>query len=76
MAAPAAAGIAGLLFSYNPALTNTQVEQALEASAAPVNFSLAYGRVDALAACSTSARRIRSLRQHRFRPRRLRSITN
>ncbi|TMK33918.1 MAG: hypothetical protein E6G64_03065 [Actinobacteria bacterium] len=50
MAAPAAAGIAGLLFSYNPALTNTQVEQALEASAAPVNFSLAYGRVDALAA--------------------------
>ncbi|TMK74145.1 MAG: hypothetical protein E6G50_00255, partial [Actinobacteria bacterium] len=50
MAAPAAAGIAGLLFSSNPALTNTQVEQALELSAAPVNFSLAYGRVDALAA--------------------------
>jgi hypothetical protein len=50
MAAPAAAGIAGLLFSYNPALTNTQVEQALELSAAPVNFTVAYGRVDALAA--------------------------
>jgi hypothetical protein len=50
MAAPAAAGIAGLLFSYNPALTNTQVEQALELSAAPVRFSVAYGRVDALAA--------------------------
>jgi thermitase len=50
MAAPAVAGIAGLLFSYNPALTNTQVEQALELSAAPVKFTVGYGRADALAA--------------------------
>lgn len=50
MAAPVVAGIAGLLFSYNPQLTNTQVEQALEASAAPVNFTIQYGRVDALSA--------------------------
>jgi Subtilase family len=48
--APAAAGIAGLLFSYDPSLTNTQVEQALEASAVPVSFPLRYGRIDALAA--------------------------
>jgi subtilisin family serine protease len=50
MAAPVVAGIAGLLFSYNPSLTNTQVEQALEASAVPVSFSVATGRIDALAA--------------------------
>jgi hypothetical protein len=50
MAAPVVAGIAGLLFSYDPSLTNTQVEQALEASAVPVSFSVATGRVDALAA--------------------------
>ena len=50
VAAPAAAGIAGLLFSYDPSLTNTQVEQALEVSAAPVKFTVAHGRVDALAA--------------------------
>jgi thermitase len=50
IAAPAAAGIAALLFSYKPSLTNTQVEQTLEQSSAPVKFSLAYGRVDALAA--------------------------
>jgi subtilisin family serine protease len=50
LAAPVVAGIAGLLLSYNPALTNTQVEQALEATAAPVSFSVQYGRVDALAA--------------------------
>jgi hypothetical protein len=49
-AAPVVAGIAGLLFSANLALTNTQVEQALETSSAPVGFSVAYGRVDALAA--------------------------
>jgi hypothetical protein len=49
-AAPVVAGIAGLLFSANPALTNTQVEQALETSAAPVGFSVAHGRIDALAA--------------------------
>jgi hypothetical protein len=50
VAAPVVAGIAGLLFSYNPGLRNAQVEQALEQSAAPVPFSLEYGRVDALAA--------------------------
>jgi thermitase len=50
VAAPAVAGIAGLLFSYDPSLTNTQVEQALEQTAAPVKFQVAYGRVDALAA--------------------------
>jgi hypothetical protein len=50
MAAPAAAGIAGLLLSYNPALTNSEVENVLESSSAPVNFTLGYGRVDALAA--------------------------
>jgi len=49
-AAPFAAGVAGLLFSYNPALSGTQVEQALEGSAAPVSFGVQYGRVDALAA--------------------------
>jgi thermitase len=48
-ASPAAAGIAGLLFSYNSSLTNAQVEQALESTAAPVNFNVAYGRVDSLA---------------------------
>jgi hypothetical protein len=50
LAAPVVAGIAGLLFSYDPTLTNAQVEQALEASAAPVPFAVQYGRVDALAA--------------------------
>jgi thermitase len=50
IAAPVVAGIAGLLFSYKPGLTNTQVEQALEQTAAPVPFTVAYGRVDALAA--------------------------
>jgi thermitase len=49
-AAPVVAGIAGLLLSANSTLTNAQVEQALETSAAPVGFSIAYGRVDALAA--------------------------
>jgi thermitase len=50
MASPFAAGIAGLLLSANPNLTNAQVEQTLEQTAAPVSFSIAYGRVDALAA--------------------------
>jgi hypothetical protein len=50
LAAPVVAGIAALLFSYNPSLTNAQVEQALEATAAPVPFAVQYGRVDALAA--------------------------
>jgi Subtilase family len=45
-AAPTAAGIAALAFSYNPSATNAQVEQALEASAAPNSFTQ-YGRIDA-----------------------------
>jgi subtilisin family serine protease len=53
VAAPVVAGIAGLLFSANPALTNTQVEQAMEQTATPVNFSVASGRVDALAALNS-----------------------
>jgi hypothetical protein len=50
MASPFAAGIAGLLLSANPNLTNAQVEQTLEQTAAPVTFSIGYGRIDALAA--------------------------
>jgi thermitase len=50
LAAPVVAGIAGLLFSANPGLTNTQVEQALTQTATPVGFPVATGRVDALAA--------------------------
>ena len=41
MASPFAAGIAGLLLSAKPNLTNTQVEQTLEQTAAPVTFSIA-----------------------------------
>jgi thermitase len=50
MASPVVAGIAGLLFSANPDLTNDQVVQALKSSAVPVNFNIQSGRVDALAA--------------------------
>jgi thermitase len=50
LAAPVVAGIAGLLFSANPALSGAQVEQALESTAAAVPFTVTYGRVDALAA--------------------------
>jgi subtilisin family serine protease len=50
VAAPAAAGIAGLLLSADPALSGSQVEQALEASATPVPFQVATGEVDAMAA--------------------------
>jgi subtilisin family serine protease len=50
LAAPVVAAIAGLLFSANPAPSGTQIEQALEASAVPVGFSVQYGRVDALGA--------------------------
>jgi serine protease len=52
-AAPAAASIAGVLFSANTGLTNTQVEQALESTATPVSFSVQYGRVDTLAALAS-----------------------
>lgn len=50
LAAPVVAGIAGLLFSAKPALSGSDVEQALEASAVPVGFRVEYGRVDALSA--------------------------
>lgn len=53
VAAPVVAGIAGLLFSANPALTNSQVEQAMEQTATSVSFSVASGRVDALAALNS-----------------------
>jgi subtilisin family serine protease len=48
-ATPAAAGIAGLAFSYAPMSSNTAVEQALESSALPVSGAsqVAYGRIDA-----------------------------
>jgi hypothetical protein len=45
-AAPAAAGIAALAFSYKPSATNTEVEQALQSSAVSKSF-VQYGRVDA-----------------------------
>lgn len=50
LASPAAAGIAGLLFSANPRLSGSQVEQALRSSAIPTSFSVAHGEVDAMAA--------------------------
>jgi hypothetical protein len=50
LASPAAAGIAGLLFSADPALSGSQVEQALEGSATPASFTVAHGEVDAMAA--------------------------
>jgi hypothetical protein len=50
LASPVVAALAGLLFSANSSLTAAQVEQALEASAVPVGFTVKYGRVDALAA--------------------------
>jgi thermitase len=50
LASPAAAGIAALLFSANPALSGSQVEQALQSSATPASFPVANGEVDAIAA--------------------------
>jgi hypothetical protein len=50
IAAPAAAGIAGPLLLQNPPLRVHKSNRPLEASAAPVNFTLGYGRVDPLAA--------------------------
>lgn len=50
LAAPAAAGIAGLLLSAAPGASGAQIEQALRASAAPVSFALGGGRVDAMGA--------------------------
>jgi hypothetical protein len=53
LASPVVAGIAGLLFSYAPALSGGQAEQALESTAAPTSFTVKYGRVDALAALAS-----------------------
>jgi thermitase len=50
LAAPAAAGIAGLILSADPGLTGAQLEQTLESSATAMTFQLAYGEVDAMAA--------------------------
>jgi hypothetical protein len=54
LASPAAAAIAGLILSANPALSGGQVEQLLESSARAVPFSDAYGEVDAMAALSAT----------------------
>ncbi len=53
LASPVVAGIAALMFSANPGLTNTQVEQALTQTAVPLGFPVASGRVDALAALNS-----------------------
>jgi hypothetical protein len=47
-ASPVVAGVAALALSLDPGATNTQVEQAIEASAVPESF-VQYGRVDAAA---------------------------
>ena len=46
-AAPAAAGIAALAFSYDPSATGAQVERVLEEGATSVGNFVHYGRVDA-----------------------------
>jgi subtilisin family serine protease len=46
MAAPALAGIAGLMLSVKPSLTPTQIVSALQSTSVPVN-GIAGGRVDA-----------------------------
>jgi len=50
VAAPAAAGVAGLLFSAAPLASADAVERALQDSAAPLGFTVAHGEVDAMAA--------------------------
>ncbi len=50
LAAPAAAGIAGLILSVDPSLTLPQLEQTLQNTATAVPFQVAYGEVDAMAA--------------------------
>lgn len=50
VAAPAAAGIAGLLLSAAPDLSGEAVERALQGSATPLGFAVAHGEVDAMAA--------------------------
>lgn len=50
VAAPAAAGVAGLLLSAAPGLSGEEVERALRSSATPLGFAVAHGEVDAMAA--------------------------
>ncbi|HET7507284.1 MAG TPA: S8 family serine peptidase [Solirubrobacterales bacterium] len=50
VSSPAAAGIAGLLFSAVPGLSGEAAERALEDSATPLGFAVAHGEVDAMAA--------------------------
>ncbi|HEX2391638.1 MAG TPA: S8 family serine peptidase [Solirubrobacterales bacterium] len=50
IASPAAAGIAGLLFSAVPGVGGEAVERALQSSSTPTAFSVGYGEVDAMAA--------------------------
>ncbi|HEU4707620.1 MAG TPA: S8 family serine peptidase [Solirubrobacterales bacterium] len=50
VAAPAAAGVAGLLLSAAPGLSVEAVERALQSSATPVGFAVASGEVDAMEA--------------------------
>jgi len=53
LAAPAAAAVAGLLFSAKPTITGAEVEQALTSSAAGASFSVRYGEIDATAALAS-----------------------
>ena len=48
-ATPVVAAVAGLLLSASPSATNTQIESALETSAANVGTFVKYGRIDAAA---------------------------
>jgi len=50
VASPAAAGVAGLLFSAAPGLSGEAVERALQGSATSLGFAVAHGEVDAMAA--------------------------
>ena len=60
MAAPHVAGLAGLLFSKNPALTNVQVRQIMEATAQDLgaagrDASFGYGRINVYAALNAAS---------------------
>lgn len=60
MAAPHVAGLAGLLLSQNPSLTNEQVRQIMEATAQDLGSAgkdsyFGYGRINAYAALSQSS---------------------
>jgi hypothetical protein len=53
LASPVVAAIAGLLFAAKSTLSGSDVEAALQSSAAPVDFPVRSGRVDALAALAS-----------------------